>query len=172
MARSLATLVLFLLTSVLAQAAAIDYRLTFTGTGNVGPGQFTFDSVGVKNVVLDPPVSFPSFSVWVAGISFVPMSPQDDALRIGPNGLVSALNADVNPPPQSPLNPEYLQLTEDLRYQLFGATGASIGAGTSSIAAVPEPEFLPYAGITLLSLVFGKSAWRPRKTTTHTECNG
>ena len=114
----------------------------------MGPGQFVFDSHGATGVVLDPPVSFPSFVVLVGGAPFTPMSAVDDGLVLNSAGFVSALDVDVNPASGT----QFLQLSENRTYTSIDSLGATVGTGTYSIVATPEPTYVGLLGLGLCGL--------------------
>lgn len=146
-----------------AQAAVINYTISFTGGGpginSIGPGSFSFDSGGLKNVSVLPPVTIPNYTVPANlsltvtststcaalgaacnNVIFTQTSPGDDAVFIDSNGLVSALAVD------SSNSGDTLQLNIDNTWTLNGTSAAvaQSGGGTYTINAadVPEPASL------------------------------
>lgn len=142
-----------------AWAGLVNYELMFMGTGNVGPGQFMFDSGMAMGTIIGPPVMFPSFMVMVSGMSFMPMSPKDDSVMVDRMGHVSALMVDLMAPVGAAAAGETLQLNMNTQYQLFDAAGGVIGQGGYAATAIPEPATL---GLWLSGLAAGLLLLRRR----------
>jgi hypothetical protein len=170
-------------------AGPVDYVIHFTitdptGLTSIGPGTFSFDSTGVSNAVLDPPVSLPDYQVPVefsnpfdAGVThfildlsdtFTQTSPDDDSLIIT-GGLVSALNVDSVLPSDHVFGGSTLQLNLDHTWSVtvqVGSTEDSVvktmagvdasGMYTLTPTAVPEPGSLGFAAAMLLGIVLYK----------------
>jgi hypothetical protein len=171
--------------------APIDYVINFTltdstGLISLGPGTFSFDSMGISgNAVLDPPVSLPDFQVPVVfsnpfatgGVTpfvldlsdtFTQTSPQDDSLTIM-GGLVDALNVDSLIPSDHVFGGSTLQLNLDHTWSVtvkLGTPGAPVVNGTASVdafgtymvvlATVPEPSTFGFSAAMLLGVVLYK----------------
>ena len=106
-----------------AQAAAVSYTIDFTGGGSditsIGQGSFSYDSLGMTNTTIGPPVTLTNYmvpvvfgdicldsigpSVCITPISpatitppviFTQTSPDDDSVVLNGSGLVTALAVD------------------------------------------------------------------------------
>ena len=162
--RSIATICILSLTLLAgsANAAAIAYTINFTGGGpgvlSIGPGSFSFDSMGQTNTTVGPPAGLTNFMVPVLEsiatignqVIFTQTSPEDDSAVLGPAGLVSAVSVDsVN-------GIDLLQLNTDGTWTLSTTPMTPTGiaqAGTYSITAdIPEPATLGIVAAGLLAL--------------------
>lgn len=135
----------------MASAGPISYTIDLSGGTSyftsIGPGSFSYDSLGQTSTTIGPPVTLTGFSIpAVLGpydFAYTQTSPGDDSLDLGPTGLVTALNVDstVNFGPGDTT----LQLNLDGTWS-EDATGVSGTYTISPVAAVPEPATLGLLG--------------------------
>jgi hypothetical protein len=159
--------------SVVITSGPTDYAINFTyipgaGLVSLGPGSFSYDSMGQSDTTVGPPVNLPDYmvpailtpdigttflpnTIPVYDVTFTQTNPSDDSLTLGPTGLVTGLNVDSTLP-SGPFAGSTLQLNGNGTWSLtvdYLPPSVDPG-GTYSVSVVPEPSsFVVLAGALL-----------------------
>jgi hypothetical protein len=151
--------------SAVTSGGPTDYTIDFnyvrgSGLVTLGPGSFSYNSMGLSDTTVGPPVILPDYMVPasltpdfvtnpgvltdiipVFPVTFTQTSPSDDLITLGPTGLVTGLTVDSTLP-SGLFAGSTLQLNANGTWNLtvdYTSPGNDPG-GTYSVSPVPEPS--------------------------------